>query len=243
MRLLIALLLTVLLTGCGGTNESQPDISPAIVLERRDALKAHSSQPAIDGFGMYDELEHANLTVVWDHATSQLQPRIDVEELAAPLSGIHLGHGVLSWAGTDLFRAQTYDPQRRFLAGDVELSLESDTMNGTLAITNIQFWRHMTPDEARQTYPMPVDEHGDSVEVELHVDPLYLYYDWRIHTVKYGQWEDGELNYRIGTNGNSFFKLDGDEGAVEGVFLGPAHEEMAGTLRREDLVGVFGGRR
>ena len=35
----------------------------------------------------------------------------------------------------------------------------------------------------------------------------------------------------------------GDEGEVHGMFFGPKHEGMAGTLRRDDLTAAFGGKR
>ncbi len=56
------------------------------------------------------------------------------------------------------------------------------------------------------------------------------------------------LNYRVAITegGNSFSHWDdaeSDEGIISGVFLGPRHEGMAGTIKRTDLVGAFGGTR
>ena len=34
-----------------------------------------------------------------------------------------------------------------------------------------------------------------------------------------------------------------DEGEVRGLFFGPLHEAMAGTLERDDLTAAFGGQR
>lgn len=56
-------------------------------------------------------------------------------------------------------------------------------------------------------------------------------------------WNDGDLTYRLGTNGNTFFTLSGDQGVVTGAFFGPEHEAMGGVLERDDLTAAFGGRR
>ena len=54
-------------------------------------------------------------------------------------------------------------------------------------------------------------------------------------------WGDGNLNYRIGVRGNTFVRTGGDLGTVTGVFGGPEHQDMAGTLERTDLSAGFGG--
>ena len=57
------------------------------------------------------------------------------------------------------------------------------------------------------------------------------------------RWGDGDLRYVVEVSGSTFTSVDGDDGAVEGIFVGSAHEGMAGTLKRNDLVGAFGGSR
>ena len=56
-------------------------------------------------------------------------------------------------------------------------------------------------------------------------------------------WRDGDLYYPMKVSGNSFWRTweSGDDGVVEGTFLGIAHEGMAGTLKRDDLTAGFGG--
>ena len=56
-------------------------------------------------------------------------------------------------------------------------------------------------------------------------------------------WGTGSLGYVVDISGNTFTSVGGADGAVEGIFVGAAHEGMAGTLRRNDLVGAFGGSR
>ena len=50
------------------------------------------------------------------------------------------------------------------------------------------------------------------------------------------------LDYEVDIAGNQFSHRS-DEGLIRGVFLGPEHEGMAGTIKRTDLVGAFGGTR
>lgn len=51
-----------------------------------------------------------------------------------------------------------------------------------------------------------------------------------------------DIKYKVnmGTNGFHYSEPDGQ---IRGVFTGPEHEGMAGTLKRTDLVGAFGGKR
>lgn len=53
------------------------------------------------------------------------------------------------------------------------------------------------------------------------------------------------INYKVKLIENGFIHQSsaGKDGHVIGVFLGPKHEGMAGTLKRTDLVGAFGGTR
>lgn len=56
-------------------------------------------------------------------------------------------------------------------------------------------------------------------------------------------WGDGSLTYSIAVQGNAFRRTGGDDGALTGRFVGPAHEGMAGMLTRNDLAAGFGGTR
>lgn len=56
-------------------------------------------------------------------------------------------------------------------------------------------------------------------------------------------WGDGDLEYMIGVQGNSFQSTGGDAGTVTGAFFGRSHEGMGGVLDRADLSGGFGGTR
>ena len=50
------------------------------------------------------------------------------------------------------------------------------------------------------------------------------------------------LDYEVDIAGNGFLHSS-SEGRITGAFLGPGHEGMAGTIKRTDLVGAFGGTR
>ena len=50
------------------------------------------------------------------------------------------------------------------------------------------------------------------------------------------------LDYKVDIMGNGFSHWS-DEGLIRGAFLGPEHEGMAGTIKRTDFVGAFGGTR
>ena len=50
------------------------------------------------------------------------------------------------------------------------------------------------------------------------------------------------LDYKVDIYGNGLFHSS-DKGHVVGSFLGAQHESMAGTIKRTDLVGAFGGTR
>ena len=56
-------------------------------------------------------------------------------------------------------------------------------------------------------------------------------------------WGDGDLEYAVGIQGNSFHRTGGDDGEVAGAFFGAAHEAMGGVLERSDLTAGFGGTR
>ena len=56
-------------------------------------------------------------------------------------------------------------------------------------------------------------------------------------------WGDGDLEYAVEIQGNSFYRIGGDDGEVAGAFLGAAHEAMGGVLERSDLTAGFGGTR
>ncbi|MCY4259017.1 MAG: hypothetical protein OXC91_01975 [Rhodobacteraceae bacterium] len=58
-------------------------------------------------------------------------------------------------------------------------------------------------------------------------------------------WGDGEMAYAVTINANRFDnqgRTGPDAGVITGVFLGLNFEAMAGTLRRDDLAGAFGGK-
>ncbi len=50
------------------------------------------------------------------------------------------------------------------------------------------------------------------------------------------------IDYDVHVIGNGFWNTNGN-GHVVGAFMGPKHEGMAGTVKRTDLVGAFGGKR
>ena len=56
-------------------------------------------------------------------------------------------------------------------------------------------------------------------------------------------WGEGELDYAVLVQGNTFVRTGGDEGTVSGAFFGPSHEAMGGTIERPDLAAAFGGSR
>ena len=56
-------------------------------------------------------------------------------------------------------------------------------------------------------------------------------------------WGDGDLSYGIEVRGNTFVKINGDEGSLSGAFLGKEHEAVGGTLKRENLSASFAAQR
>ena len=70
-----------------------------------------------------------------------------------------------------------------------------------------------------------------------------LYYINRGEEVGSGRWFPvRNLDYDV-TLLDNFFLHASEEGVVTGHFLGEYHEGMAGTLKRTDLIGAFGGTR
>ena len=57
------------------------------------------------------------------------------------------------------------------------------------------------------------------------------------------QWNDGDLHYSLGLDGNYLRSNGGDDGYVSGRFVGDQHEGVVGILERPDLTGAFGGTR
>lgn len=54
------------------------------------------------------------------------------------------------------------------------------------------------------------------------------------------------MDYKIQVIGNGFLNFTGEgheQGWVSGAFMGAKHEHMAGTVKRTDMVGAFGGSR
>ncbi|MDE0208085.1 MAG: hypothetical protein OXP66_18870 [Candidatus Tectomicrobia bacterium] len=56
-------------------------------------------------------------------------------------------------------------------------------------------------------------------------------------------WGDGDLDYTIKVEGNTFRETGGDDGTVTGILTGHQHEGAAGTLERADLTAAFGATR
>ena len=54
-------------------------------------------------------------------------------------------------------------------------------------------------------------------------------------------WGDGDLQYSIEVDGNTFRRIGGDDGEIAGAFFGASHEAMGGVLERSDLTAGFGG--
>ena len=51
------------------------------------------------------------------------------------------------------------------------------------------------------------------------------------------------LNYVITIEGNTFVRIGGDVGAIDGSFFGGSHQGMGGTIHRDDFAGAFAGNR
>ena len=43
-------------------------------------------------------------------------------------------------------------------------------------------------------------------------------------------WGDGDLEYAVEIESNSFYRTGGDDGELAGAFFGEAHEAMGGVL-------------
>ena len=56
-------------------------------------------------------------------------------------------------------------------------------------------------------------------------------------------WLDGDLQYSISVDRNTFHETGGDGGRLTGVFVGAGHEGATGVLERTDLTGAFGATR
>ena len=67
---------------------------------------------------------------------------------------------------------------------------------------------------------------------ELHV--------WPGSGIRFG---DGTLGYTIAVGSNYLYSTGGDDGTVNGHFYGRNHEDVAGSLERDDLTAAFGARR
>ena len=55
-----------------------------------------------------------------------------------------------------------------------------------------------------------------------------------------------DIDYKVTIHGNTFFNVSGEgyeQGHVAGGFMGEYHDHMAGTVKRTDMVGAFGGSR
>ncbi len=74
-----------------------------------------------------------------------------------------------------------------------------------------------------------------------------IYYLNRLESDSADKWfPTRNLDYKVTIYESRFFNVKGEDresGWVTGVFLGDEHEHMAGTLKRTDMVGAFGGSR
>ena len=57
------------------------------------------------------------------------------------------------------------------------------------------------------------------------------------------RWNTGRLGYTIEISGNYIRSTGGDDGTLSGIFFGPEHEGVAGSVERQDLTAAFGARR
>ena len=59
------------------------------------------------------------------------------------------------------------------------------------------------------------------------------------------QWNEGDLLYMIAVQGNTLREKTSsrDDGRLTGIFVGPSHEAVGGTLERSDLTAAFGAER
>ncbi len=55
------------------------------------------------------------------------------------------------------------------------------------------------------------------------------------------RWDDGGLHFGIRVKANAFSRTSGDDGEIEGAFVGAGDEGMIGTLTCDDLSEGFGG--
>ena len=57
-------------------------------------------------------------------------------------------------------------------------------------------------------------------------------------------WHDRDLEYAIAVSGDAFLQAGtSGESTVTGAFFGVQHQAVGGTLDRDDLSAVFGGKR
>ena len=74
-----------------------------------------------------------------------------------------------------------------------------------------------------------------------------IYFINRFESEGPDRWFDTRnIDYKVSIAGNGFQNVredDYEQGLVTGVFLGPEHEHMGGTVKRTDMVGAFGGSR
>ena len=74
-----------------------------------------------------------------------------------------------------------------------------------------------------------------------------IYFLNRFEDVSQRSWfPTRDIDYKVNVYDNLFVNVQAEgyeEGWVIGAFLGEAHEHMAGTLKRTDMVGAFGGSR
>ena len=74
-----------------------------------------------------------------------------------------------------------------------------------------------------------------------------IYFLNRIESDSPDRWFSARnIDYKVTVSGRRFWNLRGEgyeQGLLTGVFLGPQHEHMGGTVKRTDMVAAFGGSR
>ena len=140
------------------------------------------------------------------------------------LSGSGLS-GTAQWTG----ELVGFTPSREAVHGNAKIQISIETLIGNAAFTGLERW-------ATGTQP------GVSGTGAI--------------------WGDGDLRYSISMDGgaggqstpeyhsyyqdvvqSNFRSYGGDEGTVNGRFVGSQHQGVVGTLERSDLTAAFGGKR
>ncbi len=74
-----------------------------------------------------------------------------------------------------------------------------------------------------------------------------IYFVNRVESDSDDRWfHTRNIDYKVAVSGLGFWNVKGDgyeQGFVTGLFMGAKHEHMAGTVKRTDMIGAFGGSR